>query len=220
VTPEVARVLRKVGRGACLAGIFLGVVAVRVVTSSRAELHAGDALRAAGDLDAAIPHYRRAARWYAPLSPYPVEAIESLAAIARDAEAAGERPRALAAWRAIRAAILSTRSAYVPHEDALRAADRRIAALMAAEEPPPIEAELSARERERHYLSLLERPPGPSRGWSALALLGFFLWVAAAFAFSHRAIDPDDRLVRREALRFSALWAVGFGLFCLGLALA
>jgi hypothetical protein len=220
LTPATARLLRRAGRGACLAGIFLGVIAVRVVTSSRAELLSGDALMAAGDADVAIPHYRRAARWYAPLNPYTARALDALAEIAREAEASNEHARALAAHRAIRAAILSTRSLYTPHSDALEAADRHIAMLMAREEPPPIEAELSARERERSYLSLLRRSPGPSKPWSVIAIFGFVLWVSAAFAFSHRAIDPNDRIVRPIALRFSALWAVGFCLFCLGLALA
>jgi hypothetical protein len=218
--PPLARALRSFGRGACVVGVFLGVVAVRVVLSSRAELLAGDARVAAGDPDAAIPHYRRAASWYAPLSPYPARALDALATIARGAEASGDRARALSAWRGVHAAIFSARGAYLPHDDALAVADRRIAALMASGDPPPIDAELSAAGRERAYLSLLERSPGPSRGASALALFGFCLWVYAAFAFGRRAIDADDRLVRPSALRFSALWAVGFSLFCLGLALA
>jgi hypothetical protein len=51
-----------------LAGLFL-LVSARVVLSARAELAQGEQLLAAQDRDAAIVHLRRAARWYAPLSP-------------------------------------------------------------------------------------------------------------------------------------------------------
>ncbi len=220
MSPAATRRLRLATRGLTVVAVFLAVLAVRVVVASRGELEAGDALVARGQVDAAIAHYRRAARWYAPLSPYPLEALEALARIGAAAEAEGNPARALAAWRSVRAAILSTRSTYVPHRERLATADRRIAALMAAGEPPPIDAELTPEERERAYLVLLERAPGPSLLWSLAAIAGFACWVGAAFAFSHRAIDADDRLVRAEAVRWSALWAVGFSVFCVGLALA
>ncbi len=214
------RFLRAGTRAIAALGVFLFVLTVRVVVASRDELEAGDALVVRGELDAAIAHYRRAARWYAPLSPYPVRALDALARIGARAEADGDTARALSAFRAVRAAILATRSTYVPHEDRLAAADRRIAALMAAGAPPPIDAGLTRKERERAHLALLERPPGPSLVFSLAAVAGFFVWLTAAFAFSHRAIDADDRLVPGEARRWSALGALGFAIFCAGLALA
>jgi hypothetical protein len=220
MTADSARLLRLGMRALTIVAVFLFVVTVRVVVASSGELAAGDALLRRGEVDGSIAHYRRAARWYAPLSPYPVRALESLERIARTAEADGDATRALSAWRSIRAAILATRSTYVPHHDRLVTADRRIAALMADGDPPPIEAELTKAARERAYLELLERAPGPSTFWGVAAIAGFFVWVAAAFAFSHRAIDVEDRLVRAEALRWSAVWALGFAIFCAGLAFA
>lgn len=215
-----AKLLRAGTRGLAAVGVFFFVVTVRVVVASRGELAAGDALVLRGELGQAVAHYRRAARWYAPLSPYPVRALESLELIAERAEAEGDTAGALSAWRAIRAAILATRSFYIPHEDRLAAADRRIAALMAAGPPPPIDAELTQREREAEYFELLERPLGPSIPWSIAALAGFVAWAGAAFAFSHRAIDSGDGLVPKEARRWAAVWALGFALFCVGLAFA
>ena len=56
--------------------------------------------------------------------------------------------------------------------------------------------------------------------WSLLLLLGFATWVGSAFAFTQRAIDEQDRFIRREALRYGALIVLGFGLFVLGMSLA
>jgi hypothetical protein len=51
-------------------------------------------------------------------------------------------------------------------------------------------------------------------------LVGFALWVTAAFVFSVRAVDEQDRWVFPEVRKWGALIAVGFGLFVLGMLLA
>src|SRR4029079_17355177 len=84
-------------RGLLLAAVLLGAFAVRVVTSAKAELRAGDDYRAHGQLEPALVHYRRAARWYAPGSPYHVQALRKLGAIGADAEKAGDTDLALSA---------------------------------------------------------------------------------------------------------------------------
>jgi hypothetical protein len=137
------RWLRLSGKIAAIAGVVLVVLAVRVVTSSRAELEQGNRMRAAGQPEAAVVHYRRAARWYAPGSPYGVEALSRLGEIGREAEEAEDEELALSAWRAVRAAILSTRSFYTPERRRLEAANARIADLMASLPPPPIDARKS-----------------------------------------------------------------------------
>ena len=62
---EPSRV-RSLVRGSLVALLLFGAFALRVVTSAAGELHAADEYRARGDTDAAVVHYRRAARWYAP----------------------------------------------------------------------------------------------------------------------------------------------------------
>lgn len=203
-----------------IAGVVTAVLAVRVVTASRSELEEGNRLRARGDVDGAIVHFRRAARWYAPASPFPPEALDALAAIADEAERAGERDRALASHRAIRAAILSTRSFYTPFPDRLDRANRRIAELMSSMDPPPIDAGKSREQLRREHLALLEATDRPKLFWTLVLLFGFAAWVSGAFVFVTRAIDEDDRLVAREARRWGTVIVVGFGLFVLGMALA
>jgi hypothetical protein len=212
--------MRTALRVAGAAGVLLAAVTVRVVTSAAAELRAGDGYREAGDLPSAVVHYRRAARWYAPASPYHVAALAKLGAIGADAERAGDNELALSAYRAVRGSILATRSFYVPEQARLRAADERIASLMAALPPPPMDAGKSREQLEREHLALLRADPGPNVLWTFVLLLGFGAWVYGAFAFTLRAIDEDDRLIRREAARWGAVIAVGFGLFVLGMSLA
>jgi hypothetical protein len=90
-----------------------------------------------------------------------------------------------------------------------------------AEEPPPgVDAGKSKQQIAREHLALLERVPGPSVFWTCVLLLGFFAWIAAAFAFSLRAIDAEDRWVWPEVQRWGVVIALGFGLFVLGMMLA
>jgi tetratricopeptide (TPR) repeat protein len=205
---------------AVVLALLMGAIAARVVSSARSELKAADELLGVGDLDGAIEQYRRAARWYAPGSPYHVTALEQLAVLGEQAEQRGDSERALAAYRAIRAAILSARSFYTPEAKRLKAVDGQIAALMASLPAPASDGGKSRQNLYREHLALLETRPGPRVLWSSSALVGFVMWVGAAYAFSAVAIDADGRLVWRQARRWGTLIVLGLGLFVLGLALA
>lgn len=214
-----AKLSQKVLQGlVVLAGLFV-LISARVVISARAELREAERLLAADDRDGAIVHLRRAARWYAPLSPYHVRALERLRELGRRAEQAGETERALSAYRALRGAILATRSTYVPERPQLEAANRRIAALMAKQERPGMDAGKSDQQLYQEHLALLTPIPGPNVFWSCVLLLGFVCWTSAAFALSIRGLDNEERWVPRELKRWGSLIGVGFSLFILGLAL-
>ena len=212
----IRRAVLIVAAAACL----LLVLVVRVVVSARAELSQAELADRRGDTATAIVHYRRAARWYAPFSPYHVHALERLGQLGSEAEARGDVEQALQAYRAQRGAIMATRSVYVPERELLEQANRRISSLMAELPPPGMDAGKSKRQLQREHLLLLEKIPGPSLGWTCVLLLGFACWVGAAFAFSVRAIDSQDRWVVREARVWGALIVVGFGLFVLGMSMA
>lgn len=203
-----------------MVGLVLAVLALRVVTSAAGELKIADQYRQAGELAAAVVHYRRAARWYAPGSPYHGQALAKLGALGKAAERAGDVGLALDAYRAIRGAIMATRSFHVPERQRLLAADERIASLMAELPRPPSDTGKSYAELRREHLTLLSADPGPQLGWTLLLLAGFVLWVTAVFGFSMRAIDDADRFIPRAARRWGALIVVGFGLFVLGMSFA
>jgi hypothetical protein len=219
VTPS-ASTLARFARVIAIAGIVLSVLVFRVLRSAKDELGQGDVLSQQGDTDGAIVHYRRAARWYAPGSPYHVQALDKLARIGAQAEADGDSERALSAYRALRGSIMATRSFYVPERTRLHAADLRIAELMAALPAPGMDAGKSKEQLRAEHLALLEHNPDPNVLWTLVLLAGFVAWVAAAFAFSVRAIDENDRFVLPEARKWGAVIVVGFALFVLGMVLA
>jgi hypothetical protein len=209
------------GLYALLFAAFLFIaVGIRVVSSAASELARGDRLKASGELEAAVIHYRRAARWYAPFSPFHVRALVRLGALGAEAERQKQPELALSAYRAVRASIISTRSLYLPEAARLRAADQRIASLMASQPPPPMDAGKPPEQLKREHLALLTADPDPKLTWTLVLLLGFVSWVAGAFAFTLRAIDDQDRFVPREVRRWGGVIALGFGLFVLGMSLA
>lgn len=203
-----------------MAGVVVAVLVVRVVVASHDELERAAELQREGEVDAAIVHLRRAARWYAPGNPYVTDALDALASVGREAERQGDRERALFAWRSVRAAILSTRSFYVPHAERLDRADTRIAELMASLDPPPIDAGKSRAELKAEHLTLLRSVDRPHVGWTLLLLLGFAAWVGGAFTFAARAIDEEDRIVRAQALRWGGVIGLGLVLWLVGMAFA
>ncbi len=203
--------------------VCLGAVLSRVFWDGHAALVQGDAAhraaetaRTAGDgtgahelEQRAITRWRRAARWYAPGAPHVAHAYARLEALARVAEAAGDRDLALDAWRAIRSSALATRSFYTPYEKELHAANQRIASLMAALEDPALDPAHDQAGRAAWHLGLLERDEAPSVGFSILAILGFFTWVGGGFWFAWRGVGADDKLDRRQAVVAGVLVAVG-----------
>lgn len=212
--------LRTALRVIAIIALLFAALAVRVVASSRSELIEARRLSEKGDIAGSIVHFRRAARWYAPASPYHVQALSELGKIAREAERRADKPLALSAYRAIRAAIMSTRSFYIPERDRLNAANRRIADLMASQPPPPIDAGKSREALRKEHLALLEAQKGPNIFWTCVLLLGFVAWVGGAFLFSIRAIDDTDRFNWSEARRWGTIIVVGFGVFVLAMTLA
>ncbi len=212
---------RLVGRASVVVAALLVLLAVRVLAASHDEHARAEQLRASGDLDGAIVHYRRAARLYVPGSPHVAASLRALAAIARESESAGETARALAAWRAVHAAVLASRSLYVPHDAALTEADAHLAAL-AADDPPPVDAAVGRAAREQAYLRALERARAadPARLPVLLLLAGFAAWIGGALGLLRRGVDDEARLRVPEARRFGAIMAIGFAAFVAGLALA
>ena len=200
--------------------ILFGAFTVRVVASAASELERAGELERESDVVSAVVHYRRAVRWYAPLSPYHARALVALARIGAEAERAGDPELALSAYRAIRSGILSTRSFYTPETERLSAANARIADLMAAAPPPPIDAGKSRDQLRAEHLALLQADNGPDLGWTLVLLAGFGLWVFGAFMFSLRALDDEERYIPAQVRRWGAVIAVGLCMFFAGLALA
>ncbi|QQR91653.1 MAG: hypothetical protein IPJ88_08030 [Myxococcales bacterium] len=200
--------------------IVLAVMVIRVTLAAHAEYEEAATLQKSGDLDSAIVHYRRAARWYLPLFSTPTRALDQLERIANTYKKSGDVHGALAARRSMRAAIMSSRSFYTPHGDYLERSNREIASLMASLPPLPKDVAKSKASLRKDYFSELEHSRGPNTFWTLVLLLGFALWVGGAFVFFHRAFGPEQQLLKNEAVRWGGLVFVGIFCFVLGASLA
>jgi hypothetical protein len=203
-----------------LAVAAVGLLAGRVVYSSRAELAAGLEAYGRGDRAAAVVHLRRAAHYYAPASPYVVEALEQLRRIGRQAEMEGQTDLALSAYRAIRTSCLGTRSFYTPHEDRLEEANRRIAAIMSRQDRPPMDRGKTVDQLRAEHYRLLAEVEAPDPLWSAVACLAFLAWIGGAFGFILRATDSELHLRRRPAILWGSVVVAGLVAWVVGLLLA
>jgi len=165
-------------------------------------------------------HWRRAASWYASGNPYCARALDRLERMGEEAAEAGAIDEAVLAWRALRSAIVGARGLTTPHAGRLARADRRIATLMLQQERAPMDADKSDSELREAYARLLADPPGPGLAGALLALIGFAVWVGAAFRMSQRAFDDDDRFDRRAGLLHLGVVLLGLVLFATGLSIA
>lgn len=218
--PRLAVWSRRLARASLLVALLVAGLTWRVWSSSGEELARADTARAAGDLEGAIDHYRRAALWYFPGNLRVEEAYQALAEIGHDARVRGDSTLALAAFRATHAAAMSTRHVAVPHQARREHADEQIAELMAEGTVPPIDASRSLASRREAYLAMLREERDVSSTWALLALLGFAAWVSGAATLLSRGFDEDGEVIAREAWRWGTFVIVGFGCFVLGLALA
>ncbi len=186
-----------------LVGVVLFLVAVRVVAGAQQELSAGDALAEAGDLEGALTHWRRAAKWYIPGAPFAGDAVDRMVGLAEERQASGDSEGALQGWRSVHAAALGARSLFVPYESARTQADEAIDALTRGQAPP-----------------IAAVPPSGASVFFLLAVLGFWFFVASVLLLAHRAIDEEDRILSGPFRRYGLATVVSLAAMIAGLALA
>lgn len=206
--------------GAAAVALVALTLWLRVWWSAGEALAEARAAAAAGDEAAAIEGYAHAMRWYSPAAAAPVEAAAALDALAAAAEARGDRATALRALRRLRGAILATRGLTCPFCARLDDVNQRLARATAAEQRALGQPTIGGRDDAglvADHLALLRLDPVPHPGWAALAVFGFFAWVAGGFLLVFRGFDRALRPVRPAAARYGALVAVGFSLWLLAL---
>jgi len=197
--------------------VCLVLVFVKVRVESGAALEHARAAKVKGDADVTGLLYRRAIRWYSPLSSSVAAGVEELWALAEEREKSGKPSEALALYRDLRGALYAIRHVTEPFKDERDRAEEKIAALM-AKEPAATALDQKRSEEERRvvYLAQLRGIHAPDVAWTIALLLGFFGWVACAALFFWRGFTKAGVLVPRPALRWGAgvvlcfaLWVVG-----------
>jgi hypothetical protein len=196
------------------------VLAVRLLYDARSALHAGEMSEARGDRLEAIRHYQDAARLYLPASPYVRDALDHLEALAAAAAQAGDGLGVRAALEAERAAILATRSLFIPNGSRLPDIEQRLARLLAAAEDRSVAPGVSLEARAAWHLERLARRPGPALAYVLLTLVGLVLWVGSAIGFVSRGLDAKLRLRRPHAIIVGVTFALGLAMFLVGLRFA
>lgn len=200
---------------------FLAVVLVlslRVHHALQRELSAAREAERAGDPEAAILAYRRAASWYLPLSGAPDEALAAMQRIATQARQQQDAELELSATRAWYSALQSSRVLSVSAGE-LQAVAAQLASLTLSTAPAAIGDGRSIEQRRNALLRQLTAPPQPRPFGFVLAVLGFACWVGAAFLLPAHGLDIDHQPTT-SARRLGTAIVFGFGLFVLGLALA
>jgi len=197
-----------------MAAAFVG----RVLVEGRRALEASIEHRET-DRALAIAHARRAASWYLPFAPHVDEAHRELRNLALAAEREGDRDSALAAWRAIRSASMTTRWIVEPHRREREEADAAITRL-ASELATASTSGASARDLERLHASASVRSEGPRVGWVMVLLVGLAGWLGGMAWLLQKGLTREGRLVRRVAEKAALVAGLGLGLFVVGLWLA
>ena len=196
------------------------VLSVRLLVDARSALRAGEMCETRGDRLEAIRHYQDAARLYLPGSPTVRDALDRLEALATAAAQAGDGPGVRAALEAERAAILATRSLFIPNGSRLPHIERRLARLLAATEDRSVAPGVSFEARTAWHLERLARRPGPALPHVLLALVGLVLWVGSAIGFVSRGLDAKLHLRHPHAIIAGVTFALGLAMFLVGLRLA
>jgi hypothetical protein len=198
--------------------LLIAVLCARMLLGARAEVRAASDSSTRNEGEAQIRHLRRAMAYYLPGNPWVRQARDLLLEEARQAEARGERSRALDALHQLRSAILSLRGITHPYAETLPEVNRRLAELMVRD--PQASRDLRVPEGRERLLQRLDHPPEPHPLWAGLGLFGFLSWVGGALALFWRGLRPDASLVPRTFWPLAGVVALGLLLFCLGLARA
>ena len=201
--------------------VVILMVSVRVLVGSVSELSDGDEALARGDEAAALRHFEAAAHWYLPGSPVVDDALTRLWGVAEARADRGDRQGALAAYSALRGAVLASRSFYVPNADWLAQTNVAIADLWLSD-PDAVwpDKSLSPEDQRVEAMASLNATTMPSAGWSGLAVFAFLGWVGGAIGFVMKGFDASGALQRRPALRWGGGVVLAFALWLIGMAQA
>ncbi len=205
-------------RALIVAGIVLvaGVLGTATVMQLRAGSRAitdSDAALARADRPAAIAAARAAAEAVVPGSPYPTWGYRRLETIARDAEIHGDDETSTGAWRAMRAAALSTRGVGVMTGGWLAMANDGIARVGARGWSGPDAAKLQSdvRPTEQALLETLKREDTPPTLTFVILAVG----AASFFGGVARILGSADATSWRAARRPAVMAAIGLVLYIL-----
>jgi hypothetical protein len=201
-------------------GMGMAVIVVRLLVDSHTAFQRGQAAEHRGELEEAIRHYQTAARLYVPGNPYVKKSILRLDAIAVSAIQKSNYSLGRRALESERAALLGTRSFFIPMASRLPEIERRLSRLLAATEDPNLDPGASFEARSEWHLERLTKRPGPNGSYVLLALMGLGIWITSGVFFFRKGLDSNLHLRRIPAMITGGALLLGVALFLVGLRLA
>jgi hypothetical protein len=181
----------------------------RVYLGSASEYYRAVRAERAEDISAAIVHYGRSIRWYAPMSPWGKQSLSALWEIGQQRWEQGDSSTAELAVITLRSSVYSARGPFTPFRVWIKQTDSWLAAHVPEKHPEITEAELAR-------ILAAERPP--DRFWSFLVGIGFVGWIIAVFGFIFTVFPaPGEKISVRRAVIIGALVVVCYGLWVTGL---
>ena len=193
------------------------VICLRVVISGSSALEEGEAAVSSGDELGATVLLRESLSWYMPLASWREPAAEALWSLYERQASRGDLEAAVRTLSAIRSGVISGQGLFRHDGELLERVHDVLPGLMArweasaAKQDGRDEPGLLA-DREAYFARLLAREVRPDRGWGLLAVLGFAVWMGAAFVAAGRGAG--------ERLRPLIASAVGLALFLIGVGYA
>ena len=168
-----------------VAVVVIGAI-IRVAWGGYASLERASQADEAGQLRVAALEYRQTLAWYLPVAPWRAEAADALWELSDKAYQAKRWDDVVMLLNMYRSGILSGRSILGTDSELLARGDERLAealgrweAELAIKENRPALGALPA--RIAHFGDVLAEDRLPSRFWGLLAVLGFLVWLGAAW---------------------------------------
>lgn len=197
----LARWQHRLSLTVAMALVVFAFATLRTLSRGQDQMRASDVAFNAGQLEQSVRHARRAAISYVPGAGHVEAAYGRLEAIARGAERERQRPLALSAWRAMRAAAFESRHLWLARASELRSASRNLERLMVASPSAP------AAEPGRR---------GSSGLWVLLLGLGFAAAATGVVLGVSLGVTPRGHIVASRLTWPGLLLVVGIA--CFGLA--
>jgi hypothetical protein len=189
--------------------VVLLMIMSRAYLGSASEYHRALRAERVGDTTAAIAHYGRSIRWYAPMSPWGKRSLAALWEIGQDRWEKGDSSTAELAVITLRSSLYSARGPFTPFRVWIKRADGWLATHVPEKHPEITEAELDR-------VLAAERPP--DRFWSFLVGIGFVGWIIAVFGLIFTVFPSSgEKISVRRAVVIGALVVVCYGLWITGL---
>jgi hypothetical protein len=202
-----------------VAGCILATATIVQVRAGARAIERSDAALSRADRPGAIAAARDAAQALVPGSPYPTLGYRRIEAIARDAEIHGDDTTAISAWRAMRAAALSTRAITVSTGDWLDEANSgiaRVGSLAASGGPDVAKRSDEMRPTEQALLAALKRDDTPSTlGFALLALGGAALFAGVGRLAWRAGHEPLTWARARMPVASAVLGLIAYIVACL-----